>query len=173
MYFFTLVTFLLLFVQFTVQQNEQPEHTLTREMIDAILQVLSPNCRIEMEQAIDSEKDMSMDCKLEIQSAIPHIISPEDKAAMQKKQEEYNRDIKKQSKGQKRQRSSRNRGDDSLDIGEGAGTSPIVIIGTLVSIVIAFIVGIYLYFSSQRVDNNAVAKKVVKKIQKKKVPLNA
>ena len=56
----------------SMQQSDQQQQdqTLTRETVDAILQILTPNCRTEMEAALDSQTEISMDCKFEIQSAI-------------------------------------------------------------------------------------------------------
>lgn len=68
---FTLVnTFLHLFSQ---DINEQQQQQINREAIEAILNLVSPACRSEMEIAIESQTDVSQDCRIEIQKAVQTI----------------------------------------------------------------------------------------------------
>jgi len=41
-----------------------------RETIDAILRVVTPSCRAEVESALESQSDISDECKLEIQAVL-------------------------------------------------------------------------------------------------------
>lgn len=52
------------------QQPEQQTVQLTREMVEALLQVLSPPCKMEMEAALGSQGEISDDCKYEIQRSM-------------------------------------------------------------------------------------------------------
>jgi hypothetical protein len=58
-------------------QPEQQTITLTRETVDALLQVLTPKCRGEMEASLDSRTEMSMECNMEIQQALPRFLNAE------------------------------------------------------------------------------------------------
>ena len=92
-------------IHLTVQQNnQQQDQTLTRETVDAILQTLTPNCRTEMEAALDSQTEISMDCKYEIQRAIPQLLSPEDQEIHRKQQERYEYEMSRQSGDKQRQK---------------------------------------------------------------------
>ena len=52
------------------QAQQQPQQVaLTREIVEGLLQVLTPNCRNELEAAIEAQQgiDLSDECKYEIQ----------------------------------------------------------------------------------------------------------
>mmetsp|Transcript_357 Transcript_357/g.654 ORF Transcript_357/g.654 Transcript_357/m.654 type:complete len:162 (-) Transcript_357:171-656(-) len=51
-------------------QQQQQQVEINREMIEAILNTVSPGCRSEMEAAIESQTEVSQDCKVEIQQAV-------------------------------------------------------------------------------------------------------
>ena len=51
-------------------QQQQQTLTLTRESLEALLQMLSPTCRTEMEGAIGNNGDVSMECRREIQEGL-------------------------------------------------------------------------------------------------------
>lgn len=67
---FFLVLFLLGISTIVSQQQQQQGATLTREAVDKLLEVLSFECRSEMEAALAQQSDISMECKIEIQQAI-------------------------------------------------------------------------------------------------------
>lgn len=56
------------------EQSEQQTQQINREAIEAILSLVSPACRSEMEAAMESQTDVSQECRSEIQKAV-HIIS--------------------------------------------------------------------------------------------------
>lgn len=51
-----------------------PPSPCSREAIEAILNLVSPSCKSEMEAAIESQTDVTSECKVEIQQAV-QIIS--------------------------------------------------------------------------------------------------
>ena len=68
-------TYILLFIVTvlvaTLSLAQQPQQvTLTKEIVDNLLQVLSPACKAELEAAIESHGDISNECKMEIQGAL-------------------------------------------------------------------------------------------------------
>lgn len=53
------------------QQQQQQQITLTKEMVDNLLRVLSPPCRQELEMALEKpDTDISNSCKGEIQNTL-------------------------------------------------------------------------------------------------------
>jgi hypothetical protein len=156
----------------SVQQDDQQQRdqTLTRETVDAILQILSPNCRAEMEAALDSQTEISMNCKFEIQNAIPQLLSPEDQELHRKQQERYDYEMDKQNGDKQRQQRREKRREREIPEEEtiSGGTSPEVLLGGLFTAIIAGIIGIMMYFRSSRNEDVSTPKKV-KKIVKKKV----
>lgn len=54
-------------------QHQQRQVTLTPERIEHLLQLISANCRAELESALASHGQISTECKMEIQSALPSI----------------------------------------------------------------------------------------------------
>lgn len=56
-------------------EEEPPAETisLTKENIDALLMILSPVCRTEIEAALGSQATISADCKDELQRALPQL----------------------------------------------------------------------------------------------------
>ena len=46
---------------------------MSREAIEAILNLVSPSCRSEMELAIETQSDVSQECRVEIQQAVQVI----------------------------------------------------------------------------------------------------
>ena len=51
-------------------EADAQQQQINREMIETLLQVVSPGCRSEMESAIQSQTEVSPDCKFEIQQAV-------------------------------------------------------------------------------------------------------
>ena len=49
--------------------------SLTRETVDALLQILSPRCKQALEAALDSQLELSEACTLEIKSAVPQLVT--------------------------------------------------------------------------------------------------
>jgi hypothetical protein len=71
----SIISFVLsLFIVFA-QDNEENlgQQQIQRETIEAILSMVSPECRSEMESAIESQTDVTEVCKLEIQKAVQTI----------------------------------------------------------------------------------------------------
>jgi len=150
----------------SVQQSDEEEGlSLTRETVDALLQVLTPNCRSELEGALESQAEISDDCKIEIQAAVPQFISPEDQEKHQMQQQEYERRQRGEGGGKQKRRKSR--GSEYMDSTESEGYSPNFIIGSLISIVIAGIVGVVMYLQSSSTDDIDTNKKQTKTVKKK------
>ena len=80
---------------------------LTRETVDAILRVLSPSCLSEMEAALDSQSEISMECRFEIQSSIPHLLRPGDQELHRKQQERYEYEMSRHNDEAPKQQTSR------------------------------------------------------------------
>lgn len=59
-----------------------------REMIEAILNMVSPSCRSEMEAAIEEQSDVSNECKIEIQKAVQIISGYNQNQQMQEGEED-------------------------------------------------------------------------------------
>ncbi len=53
--------------------SPEERERVNREMIEAILNLVSPACRSEMEAAIESQTDVTQECKIEIQQAVQLI----------------------------------------------------------------------------------------------------
>lgn len=59
------------------QDQSQQTLTLTRESLEALLQMLSPTCRTEMEGAIGNNGDISNECRRDIQEGLVSLnIAP-------------------------------------------------------------------------------------------------
>lgn len=69
---FCIAAILLIFATTTFCQPEQQQQgaTLTREAVEKLLEVLSFECRSEMENALAQQTDVSVECKQEITQAI-------------------------------------------------------------------------------------------------------
>eukprot|EP01038_Epipyxis_sp_PR26KG_P007550 gene7550-10289_t len=66
----------LIFAQIGTSQPQQQTIQLNKDSIDSLLQVLQPRCRQELEDALTSQKDLSNDCKGEIQIALQQYNIP-------------------------------------------------------------------------------------------------
>jgi len=53
--------------------NEPQQVPLTKDQLDHLLNVLSPQCRGELEQALDAQGDLSNTCQEEIQSTLVNL----------------------------------------------------------------------------------------------------
>ena len=73
---FFLVLFLIGFSGIVSQQQQQQGATLTRESVEKLLEVLSFECRSEMESALAQQSEISLGCKQEIQDAIREYSIP-------------------------------------------------------------------------------------------------
>ena len=159
----------------SVQQNgDQQDQTLSRETIDAILQILSPQCREETEAAIHSQTEISTNCKYEIQSVIPNLLTPEDQELHRKQQEreEYERNSRDTESPKKKREESRRRRkaieEPITDSDNVEGTSPIILLGGLVVAIVVGIIGIMTFRKHSKEDSSKGSKKAGK-IEKKKV----
>ena len=61
--------------------KEQRTIQLTREMVEGLLQVLSPPCKTEMEAALGSQTEITDECKYEIQSTLAAMQNPNGQAS--------------------------------------------------------------------------------------------
>ena len=154
---------------------EHYEHTLTTSMIDKILFILSSDCRVEMESALDSQAQMSIRCKKEIEDAIPQFLSPMDRDL-------YNNEVKKnarksedamnqKSSGQRNENKKKFQVDDDVQKG---GADLLLILGSIS----VSIIGIFFCFASspksqlKNESANSISS-TQKKIGKHKVSLSS
>ena len=128
--------------------------SLNRETVDALLQTLSPTCRVEFEQIIESQGgvDISMECKIEIQNTLQQMgglnmeQQQQQQQQQQQEQEQFDRRKKKQTVPSK------------------DGIHPLIyIFGFLILAVIAFTVAVFNVSSKQK------GAEIRKKISKKKL----
>lgn len=135
------------------QQGEEQQHTvqLTREMVDTLLQVLSPNCRIEMEGALSSQLEISDECKYEIQRTL---------ASFQSNQELADED------GNSQPTPSSTKEPSAAKPAPVGGVSPTIYIFGFVTAAAAVVAGLVVYVNSNRTTPPAAKPK---KLSKKKV----
>jgi len=142
----------------TQQQQQQQSTTLTRENVEALLTVLSDACRAEMEAALNTQSDISVDCKEEIQGALVSLNIPLGQQPPQNQQEEF------QQQPRKEKQEKKNSGE------SGRSSAPIIppIYSVLGFVLVFFggIAGLVFYVSNQR---STYFSKKPKKISKKKV----
>lgn len=143
----------------TAQQNEaeQQQHTvqLTREMVDALLQVLSPTCRVEMEGALGSQMEISDECKYEIQRTLAAFQTNGGQGVGAVDQEEPAQDQQQPRREAPSTKPSTN-----------GGVSPAVYVFGFVGVAVALVAGLVVYVNKQRQGLPAVKPK---KLSKKKV----
>ena len=154
-------------------EEDHRDQILSQETVDAILQILSPRCQVETKAALDSQYQLSMDCKLEIQGVIPDLLTSEDRELHRKQQEREERDINssdRASPSKKRDIERRKNTDEALDSESDPAqdNSSTVFVGGLIFSIIAGIIGIMMYIKNSNVDDVTVLKQS-KKIEKKKV----
>ena len=58
-----------------IDSTTSSSSSLTRETVDALLQILSPRCKQALETALDSQWELSEACTLEIRSAVPQLTT--------------------------------------------------------------------------------------------------
>lgn len=156
--FFVLLVVVALVVVCNGQQPEQQTVQLTREMVDALLQVLSPTCKMEMEAALGSQGDISDECKYEIQRTMGSFQNngfdaPVDSGESMNQEETFDAPKPKKTKA------------------APASTAPPAVSPVLyiVGFVVAFfagIAGLVVYLNKQRANIETVKPK---KLSKKKV----
>jgi hypothetical protein len=136
------------------QLGDEQQHTvqLTREMVDALLQVLSPNCRTEMEGALSSQMEISDECKYEIQRTLSAFQNSQGDA--------QSTDQPAQTKPASQDTTSATK---SAAIG---GVSPAVYIFGFVSAAVAAVGALVVYVNGHR---SAIPASKTKKLSKKKV----
>ena len=145
-------------LQFCHAQGDAEQHstTLTRENVEALLRVLSDTCRAEMESALNTQSDITVECKGEIQEALMKLNIP---LGQQPPPQEQSSNTGKQKRRETEKLSE-----------DGVAKDPIIspiysIIGFIV-IFFGAITSFVVYVSKQRADY--ITKKP-KKISKKKV----
>jgi len=131
--------------------------TLNRETVDAILQTLSPDCRVEFEQVIESQgnADISMECKIEIQNTLQQMggLNREAMEEQQQQQQQQQQEQQQFNRGKRKQKAK----------SEG-GIHPLVyIFGFIVLVIIAF------GFAAYRVSTKEKGIELRKKLSKKKL----
>ena len=158
-------------IHLSFQQGDQQQHdqTLTRETVDAILQVLSPSCRSETEAALDSQSEISMECKYEIQSSIPNLLTDADQELHRRQQERYEFEMnsRKTDTPKQQRREKRRAREVPEEISKPEGTSPIVLLGGLIATVVIGILGLYFFYQAPKADDSLSPKKQRKMIKKK------
>ena len=131
--------------------------TLNRETVDAILQTLSPDCRVEFEQVIESQgnADISMECKIEIQNTLQQMggLNREAMEEQQQQQQQQQQEQQQFNRGKRKQKAK----------SEG-GMHPLVyIFGFLVVVIIGICLAVY------RVSTKEKGIELRKKLSKKKL----
>ena len=131
--------------------------TLNRETVDAILQTLSPDCRVEFEQVIESQgnADISMECKIEIQNTLQQMggLNREAMEEQQQQQQQQQQEQQQFNRGKRKQKAK----------SEG-GIHPLVyIFGFLVLVIIGICLVVY------RVSTKEKGNELRKKLSKKKL----
>ena len=162
-------------LKLSVQLNgNQQDQTLSRETIDAILQILSPQCRKETEAAVHSQTEISTNCKYEIQGVIPDLLTAKDQELHRKQQEreEYerkSRDAEPPTKKREEVRTKRKAIEEPITDSDAVeGTSPIILLGGLVTAIVIAVIGIMTFIKQSSDDSIKVSKKAGK-VEKKKV----
>ena len=131
--------------------------TLNRETVDAILQTLSPDCRVEFEQVIESQgnADISMECKIEIQNTLQQMggLNREAMEEQQQQQQQQQQEQQQFNRGKRKQKAT----------SEG-GIHPLVyIFGFIVLVIIGICFAVY------RVSTKEKGIELRKKLSKKKL----
>ena len=132
------------------QQGDERTVELTREMVDALLQVLSPPCRVEMEGALASQMEISDECKFEIQRTLASFQSGQNVET----QEDFSNPTQAQDSAMP-----------AAAVQSSVG-SPVIAIVVFIVVAIAAVAGCVVYVNSQRGDKSVLKPK---KLSKKKV----
>lgn len=140
------------------QNQQQQSTTLTRENVEALLTVLSDACRAEMEAALNTQADITVDCKEEIQGALVSLNIPLGQQPPQNQQEEYQPPPRKEKQDKKQGSESGQAPNPTI--------APIYSVLGFVFIFFGGIAGLVIYVSNQR---STYFSKKPKKISKKKV----
>lgn len=143
--------------QFCYAQEQQQSTALTRENVEALLRVLSDTCRAEMESALNTQSDITVDCKGEIQEALMRLNIPIGQQPPPQEQSS--------STGKQKRRDAEKAAEDGAAI-NATSISPIYSIIGFIVIFFGTIASFVVYVSKQRGDY--ITKKP-KKISKKKV----
>jgi hypothetical protein len=135
--------------------NEEQQQTvqLTREMVDALLQVLSPTCRVEMEGALGSQMEISDECKYEIQRTLASF--------------QNNGQQESDFRGEEAEPPRKAPAAAKAAAPPAGGVSPLVYIFGFVAAAIAGVAGLVMYVNGQRGAAPSAPKP--KKLSKKKV----
>lgn len=140
------------------QQPEQQTVQLTREMVDALLQVLSPVCKLEMEAALGSQGEISDECKYEIQRTMASFQNNGFDAPVDPAEGSFAEDTFEPPKPKKAAASASNT--------PPGGVSPVVYIVGFVVAFFAAIGGLIVFVNKQRANGIPLKPK---KLSKKKV----
>jgi len=150
-----------------VQQKQQQGGgaTLTRESVEKLLEVLSFECRSEMESALAQQSEISMNCKLEIQQAIQEYSIPIQQAPQESTAEltEEDDDLSDESEQKVNKESVQN--DAKLKVKKEGGISPIY---SIIAFVIVFFGGIAAYVAVVIQTKGTLPAVKPKKLSKKK-----
>lgn len=138
-------------------EQQQQSTALTRENVEALLRVLSDACRAEMESALNTQSDITVNCKEEIQEALMRLNIP---LGQQPPPQEQTSNT-----GKQKRRDAEKAAEDAA-ANNANNISPIYSIIGFIVIFFGAISSFVVYVSKQRGDY--ITKKP-KKISKKKV----
>ncbi len=144
------------------QPGEQQTLTLTRETLDQLLQMLSPECREQMELAIGNNGDIAMECKMEIQQGLTTLNvapGPNQQAGMDRRKRERENQARAEAESQQAP------AEPAGPVDNSAGKRAIFAIIGLVVVFFGCAV-VLMVIRNKNVDHSA---KPVKKLSKKKV----
>jgi hypothetical protein len=148
------------------QNQQQSSTTLTKNNVDALLEVLSATCRLEMEAALNTQAEITIECKEEIQEALISLNIPLGSGDQQQQQELQQQQQQQQQQQNQQQQNGPQGRKRNKQAPSFFGISPIYSIALFVVLFISAIAGLVAYVNSQRAS---VAPKKVKKLSKKKV----
>jgi hypothetical protein len=123
-------------------QQEQKTITLNKDSVEALLQVLSPACRVEMATALSAQADISNECKVEIQGAIAELNAPLAQEPMTNK-DRYESDRQQQQQQQRQEEASGGKAPNSSGPAADKNTIVLQIVSFVVLLFAA--IGAYIY----------------------------
>jgi hypothetical protein len=136
----------------------QQQQAMNQEVIEALWNLLTPQCKTEMESALGTKSDISPQCKAEVQNGLISLsVIPDPMKTEQ--QEGRRRDDGFQSQSQSK--------DTQIPSGSpSAGRNAIIAIVTLVVTLLGGVIGYVIYYNKQ---NPAGQEAKPKKLSRKKV----
>ena len=163
---FVLLLVVLIALGSTVAQQDEPQQQtiqLTREMVDALLQVLSPPCKSEMEAALGAQIEISDECKYEIQRTMQSFQNSANGVGEAASQQEFEDPMNSEPAAPRQPRARAPKAE-----AVAPGVSPVYAIMGFVVVFFGLIAGLVAYVNSKRAGIVPVKPK---KLSKKKVKL--